>query len=58
MTRLLRHDPSVLRGEDEFNVSFNIYVFSVLVNSDMAELLVKRRWCKEEISKLCGSMLC
>ena len=28
------------------NVSFRIYVFSALVNSDMAELLAKKKWCK------------
>ena len=50
MIRLLRHDPSVL-GEEErssriqnfgSNVSFRIYVFSAMVNSNMAELLTKK----------------
>ena len=40
------------------DVSFRIYVFSVLVNSNMAELFAKRRRSSEEISVVCGSILC
>ena len=51
MIRLLRHDPSVPREEDgavEFTilapyVCLKLRVFSALVNSNMAELLAKRR---------------
>ena len=44
MIRLLRHDPSVLRGRTQnlgTDVSFRIYVFSALVNSSIPELLAK-----------------
>ena len=61
MIRLLRHDPSVLREEDgavELRIlapaSFKI-VFFALVNSNMTELLAKRRWSQEEIPILRGS---
>ena len=40
------------------DVSFRIYVFSELVYSNMAELLAKRRRSWEEMSVLCGSILC
>ena len=40
------------------DVSFRIRVFSALFNSDMADLLAKRRRSQEEISVLCGSILC
>ena len=48
MIRLLRHDPSVLRGEDgavEFRILAQMFrpVFSALVYSSMAELLAKGR---------------
>ena len=32
--------------------------FRILASMDMAELFAKRRWCKEEISVLCGSVFC
>ena len=40
------------------NISIKNYVVFALVNSNMAKLLAKRRRCKEEISVLCGSILC
>ena len=40
------------------DVSFRIYVFSAVVNSNMAEPIAKMRRSQEEISVLCGSMLC
>ena len=33
-------------------------LLSVLVNSNMAKILARRRWSPEEISVLCGSTLC
>ena len=40
------------------DVSFRVHVFSILVNSNVAELLAKRRRTQKEIPVLCGSILC
>ena len=40
MIRLLRHENSVNREED----GVKNYMFSALVNSNMAQFLAKRRW--------------